>query len=159
MFREAHERDAARHKLNSSQVLHYRSVPLPTRQAHGIAGSSSQNHLPVAFAPVSADAGGSGGGGGRLAVPRAGADLEGRRLRGAAAFRAGLGAGAAGPGAGVGAAPAARGGSVGWGGCRRRGRGKRGGVKRGGVTRGEAGSDDERIIAASSGDARALALW
>ena len=80
------------------------------------------------------------------------------------AFRVGLGAGAAGPGAGVGAAPAARGGSVAWGGCRRRGtgrgRGKRGGVKRGGVKRGEAaGSDDERTIAVSSGDACALALW
>ena len=130
-----------------------RTLHTGSRPGHGIAGSSSQNHRPVAFAPVSADAGGSIGGGGRLAVPRAGADLEGRRLRGAAAFRAGLGAGAAEPGAGVGAAPAARGGSVGWGACRRRGRGRRGGVKRG-----EAGSDDERTIAASSGDARALAL-
>ena len=86
-------------------ALHRGAIHLGhTFHSHGGTGSSSQNHRPVAFAPVSAEADGGGGGGrlaSRLAAPRAGADLEGRRLRVDAAFRAGLGAGGAGPGSGA----------------------------------------------------------
>ena len=65
-------------------ALHRGAIHLGhTFHSHGGTGSSSQNHRHVAFAPVSAEAGGSGGsregGGGqlasRLAAPRAGADL------------------------------------------------------------------------------------